>query len=294
MPTTPPPPPPPPLPPTSDRSDSFSSDLSACSSGGSPTNTPDDTLWVVDYDDTLLPTQWLQATAAPDAAALDAKRRAQLNDLETNVMVLLAALQRVGTVVIITNAIERYVELTAAAFLPRVAAWLTRHEVCVVSARGWYEAAFPTDVAAWKLHAFQDVVAAWRVSHAGALPTHVISVGDSLYERWAAHTLAHMHDGHQIASIKTLKLKDAPSCRDLTAQARFLAKHVAGVAALAGDMDMSVVLPQRSCHAAKTAALPATATATAIATAIQATSSTFAPQATQPALRAPLAPPVAV
>lgn len=227
--------------------DSRSSRSSQSSHGSAP---PEETLIICDWDDTLLPTSWLQQYAvragqsAVRSADLSERQRQHLGELEEQLLLLLTALASLGTPIIITNAVERYVELTAAAFLPRVAAWLTAHEVSVVSARSWYGWRFPTDVAAWKLHAFQDVVQAWRDSHGGQAPSHILSVGDSLFERWAAHSLA-VTWGDDVAAIKTIKLRELPSCQDLTAQAKFLARHATSVAALEGDMDMSVVLPPR-------------------------------------------------
>lgn len=209
----------------------------------------DETLIVLDWDDTLLPTSWLRVhgTAVPplppseDGTTTPLSRRVlrRLADLDAAVVALLDALQCVGTLVIITNAAETYVELTAAAFLPGVARWLAAREVGIMSARSWYEAAFPTDVAAWKVHAFADVVQAWRVSHGGAPPAHVISVGDSVYERAAAHALAQ----RAIRAVKTIKLKESPTCRDMEAQVMFLAKHAGRVALLTGDVDVAVILP---------------------------------------------------
>jgi hypothetical protein len=210
-------------------------------------NIEEDTLIVLDYDDTLLPTQWLQRVAteaghdAVHPAMLTPSQREQLAVLESQILALLDTLQRVGVIVIITNAVEMYVELTASLFLPRVAAWLTCHDVCVMSARAWYEHVFPLNVAMWKLHAFRDVVTAWQVSHNDMPPAHMISVGDSLYERWAAHALA-----SSCGAIKTIKLKEAPTCSDLTAQLAFLAPHVVAIATMNGDVDMSVELPSHT------------------------------------------------
>lgn len=220
----------------------------------------DDTLIVCDWDDTLLPTTWLQRGAleaghdAVRPADLTSKQKAQLEALEGRVLSMLTAFQRVGTVVVITNATDSYVELTAAAFMPAVAAWLKAHDVCVLSARSWYEAAFPDAPSEWKLRAFNSFVNAWQESHGGRPPVHVISIGDSLYERWAAHSIAATW-GHAVAAVKTVKLKEHPSCRDLADQARFLARQADAMVTWHGDMDFSVVLPRRAARATSQSSL---------------------------------------
>ena len=223
----------------------------------------ENTLILLDYDDTLLPTQWLrelcaqadaqaQAEAGADADAhndidengiLDLSassasafassastctplpvrctlsQKMELEVLENELVALLDSLQAAGTLAIVTNATAEYVEATATEFLPRVKQWLDAHGVCVFSARDAYEAQFPDAVHAWKLHAFQDVVRAWCCVHGGETPAHVVSVGDSILEQWAACALL---SRPSVGVVKTVKLRDLPSCTDLQVQAALL------------------------------------------------------------------------
>lgn len=205
---------------------------------------------ILDWDDTLLPTSWLH-TQQRDAecelmraecvlacaGSLSDRARRQLRALDGELVTLLSVLARLGTVLIVTNASEMYVSLTAAAFLPYTATWMRANEVCVMSARDLYETAYPTNVAAWKQCAFRDVVAAWQATHFGVPPACLVSVGDSQYERDAVRALA-----TQCERVKSIKLKEFPRCRDLVAQAKFLASEACALVNDVGSTDMTLIL----------------------------------------------------
>lgn len=58
---------------------------------------------------------------------------------------------------ILTNACERWVDLSAEKLLPKTRATILKHQVRCVSARDKYESVFPHDEYAWKRQAFVDI-----------------------------------------------------------------------------------------------------------------------------------------
>lgn len=203
---------------------------------------PDRVLLVVDWDNTVLPTTWLQAVCGLGAnepplcaSPLDAAALAALATLDGVAAEFMRVATERGTLVIVTNAEDRYVAATAAAFLPRTAAVLALMGVYVMSARDWYAPLFPAAVAEWKMRAFRDVVSGWRACHNGALPSQLVSVGDSTYERAAAHALAHTAG---VRNVKTIKVGDALSADDLASALACVVAQLDGVLARCGDVDL--------------------------------------------------------
>ena len=142
---------------------------------------------IFDWDDTLLPSSWLSVKGLrldyPAQLPQDV-----LDELETHqesVCAVLVKAMQCGTVVIITNAVEGWVEFSAQRFMPRVAPLLA--QICVVSARSTYEPMYPDNPLQWKVAAFEQLVGQTQpmniVDTEENLMRSVISFGDSTYER---------------------------------------------------------------------------------------------------------------
>lgn len=196
---------------------------------------------VVDYDDTLLPTSWLSNLGVLlSPHALSAAQRDAVSVVDAAAEALLTALAGAcEEVVVITNASAEYAAQTAAAFLPRTAAWLAAEGIMVLSARDRYAAQLPDAVPGWKAAAFLHLMAAWRLTHGGRLPTALLSLGDGDHERDAARALPAA--GFPL-EIMTLKMLPMPSAAVLTRQLNLLPSHVAALAARGAAADLSVVL----------------------------------------------------
>jgi len=87
---------------------------------------------------------------------------------------------------IITNAAEGWVELSANKFMPKTANFLRNNmDIDIISARTRYEKAFPRQYQEWKIRAFLDVT---KVLEMQAV-TNIIALGDNVFEIEAAHRL---------------------------------------------------------------------------------------------------------
>jgi hypothetical protein len=148
--------------------------------------------FLLDWDDTCLCTSALESHGAmadfdaPTPPAL----AAALEVLEARVLTLLKTAHALGTVLIVTNAGDRWVELSAGRFMPSVRAFLDKHwrDVKVISARARYADRFPTAPLQWKARTFTDEIG---VLHADAhlldTPASIIVLGDSVGDQYAAH-----------------------------------------------------------------------------------------------------------
>ena len=85
---------------------------------------------------------------------------------------------------IITNAAEGWVELSARRFMPKTAKALRRN-VEIVSARTKFEKAFPRDYQEWKIRAFLECTEKLEMQAI----TNIVALGDNVFEIQAAHKL---------------------------------------------------------------------------------------------------------
>jgi len=164
------------------------------------------TVIIFDWDDTLLCTSFLnlrQESAVPPVV------ECHLRGIETAGRRLLELAQRLGHTFIITNAMNGWVEYSAAKYVPDLLPVLQK--VRVISARGRYEAQYPGEVSKWKIQAFLEV----QRQLDSQIITNLISLGDSNFEMDAVHIM-----GKEFAQalIKTIKFRENPSPEELLKQ----------------------------------------------------------------------------
>eukprot|EP00440_Ansanella_granifera_P038470 gb/GFBE01041745.1/.p1 GENE.gb/GFBE01041745.1/~~gb/GFBE01041745.1/.p1 ORF type:complete len:269 (+),score=59.66 gb/GFBE01041745.1/:1-807(+) len=157
------------------------------------------TLIIFDWDDTLLCTTALDARppqVAPSKQELDA--------LAAEAVKVLSLAKTLGTVMIITNAMEGWVQQSCRKYLPKLAECIK--DVDIVSARDKFENRFPHDPTKWKVEAFCEV------KENSQTIANLVAVGDSSAEMEALHAMAKLY---HISYTKTLKFKARPRCSEL-------------------------------------------------------------------------------
>lgn len=182
-------------------------------------------LFLIDFDDSLLPTTWLQQQqhhAEKDGGGGGAVE--QLQNLEKHVLAFLLSVLPFGRVLLVTNAAQGWVELACAMYFPSVAKLLPVIEV--VSARALFEPLFPDSPGEWKIAAFRDILHCALPQHQddshrlhGEPKTSVVSVGDSFYEREAVHIAAGELDS---VLVKSIQLMSRPTALELSSQLEIL------------------------------------------------------------------------
>ena len=166
------------------------------------------TVTIFDWDDTLLCTSHLEMVQRQHGQ-IPSQVREQIANLEKIVQSLLQAGQKTGKAFIITNASEGWVQHSSSLCMPGLADELAKYEI--ISARGAFEASFPGDSHAWKMHAFLQIQ---NKLEAEAV-TNLVSVGDSHIEMDAVHLLGRSF-AH--ALVKTVKLWERPTPYELQKQ----------------------------------------------------------------------------
>jgi hypothetical protein len=102
---------------------------------------PEQTIILFDWDDTLCPSNWIRANRPTlsffKPAPRDEKFQRPLRELQKHVESLLQLALKLGKVVIVTNAMEPWVETSCRNFMPQIMPYLS--EIPVIYARSVYD-----------------------------------------------------------------------------------------------------------------------------------------------------------
>lgn len=165
---------------------------------------------ILDWDDTLLPTSFLSPGGIFNLDIKLSKNDSEkLAKIEKEVSNLLNSAIEKGEVFIITNADKGWVEFSASKFYPSIIGILSK--IKIISAREEYGNVFPGDSAKWKIQTFLDLQKYINLN----LITNLLCFGDSIIEIKAGKILA---SKFREAFIKTIKFKEAPKLDDLFKQ----------------------------------------------------------------------------
>jgi len=204
----------------------------------------EETLFIFDWDDTLLPTTWVQRQGLSlDAGSVPTdEQRGQLQRAaECSRRTLQGAMQR-GRVVIVTNGGQGWVELSCSKFMPSLAPVLV--EVQIVSARATYE---PQGIACpfeWKVHAFKKEIYGFYSGSGADVRRNVLSLGDSMHEHLA---LASVTQGMSNCRAKSLKFATFPELERLVEQHELVSGRLDDIVDHDGDLSLEVS-PSRPCQ----------------------------------------------
>lgn len=155
---------------------------------GATTFDIEETLFVFDWDDTLLPSSWLhrQGLRLDESSEVSQWHREQLAEVANSAVEIIRNAKHCGTVVLVTNAERGWIELSCQKFLPTLLPLL--ENVKAVSARTTYETRSVSSPLEWKLRAFETEISRHYGSemlHSSDVRKNVLSLGDSVHEREA-------------------------------------------------------------------------------------------------------------
>eukprot|EP00913_Durusdinium_trenchii_P029017 g27207.t1 len=207
---------------------------------------PEQTIIIFDWDDTLCPSSWIRANKKVlsffKPAPTTEKYQKPLRELQAAVEVLLKMSMKLGTVVIVTNAMDPWVdtwphhggqraETSCRNFLPSLLPLVST--LPVIYARSIFEqqgvdmarspsGSGPTRAMPgmkWKEVAFAQEIKDFYSRYQHQSWKNVISVGDSVFERDAVRRVVLQRPTPQKkCRTKTLKLFDDPEIDELVAQ----------------------------------------------------------------------------
>ncbi|KAA8498496.1 hypothetical protein FVE85_6081 [Porphyridium purpureum] len=195
---------------------------------------------VFDWDDTIMPTSFLAVHGLHSEnvdvpVPIPAPIQEELRRLDDLAVALLECAMTLGRTIIITNAESGWVEMSGARFLPRVSAFLTKKSVPVISARTNYEALSPTNPNDWKVNAFHHEI---QMRFGFLAELNILSVGDGISERVAAHTLVGMMPS---SLVKTVKFVERPNLCTLQRELHLMTSTLHDLFQHAASFDINLV-----------------------------------------------------
>jgi len=203
----------------------------------------EETMFVFDWDDTVLPSSWVQGQGLrlDSGSTLSAEQAEQLAEVADVAAKTLRAAKRHGSVVLITNAERGWIELSCLKFLPKLCPIL--EDVRIVSARTTYEGPASPSPLDWKLNAF-EVEINRHFTKGGvndkSRRKNVFSLGDSVHEREAllrATTLA------PNCRAKSLKFVERPDVSQLCKQHELITGSFEQMVHHDGNLDLCIRCP---------------------------------------------------
>jgi len=210
-------------------------------------------LIIFDYDDTLFPTSFLnkRGLKLTDVGPIDGKIVAILDQYSQIINKTLEMAQKIGHVLIVTNAEERWISLTVEKFLPKSENIVNSFQH--ISARSIFEPTGIVSPIGWKENAFRMVVEEYLDSIGirsgdlgnghpmgnGRVGPQVISLGDSAHEREAVLKIASDFGTSRI-SVKSLKLMERPEIDALIKEHGLIQECLKDIVLHVGNLDLCI------------------------------------------------------
>lgn len=166
------------------------------------------TLIFIDWDDTLFPTSWIVRN---NIDVLDDKTVNQyivfFSKLDTILYELLSEIKKYGKIVIVTNAVNKWV-YNSSNMLPNSKNFIKKN-VIVISARDIYQKTYPNNMDIWKLLIFENIAN----KNLNDKKQNIISIGDAEYE---FNALKKLHNNSRI--LKSIRFMKNPTFDELLDQ----------------------------------------------------------------------------
>mmetsp|Transcript_23160 Transcript_23160/g.61017 ORF Transcript_23160/g.61017 Transcript_23160/m.61017 type:complete len:362 (-) Transcript_23160:124-1209(-) len=202
--------------------------------------TKEETLFVFDWDDTVLPSSWIQAQGLrlDDASKTNQWQRERLAEVATVAAETLRLAKLHGTVVVVTNAERGWIELSCQKFLPTILPLL--ENLRMVSARTTYEGPRAPSPLDWKLRAFDveiERVYGFEAMEDATVRKNVLSLGDGAHEREAV-----MRSTQSLpnCSAKSLKFVERPDISQIVKQHTLISGCFDQIVQHEGNLDLCI------------------------------------------------------
>lgn len=193
--------------------------------------TKNDTLIILDWDNTLFPTSWiLQNNIDIKDIEVSNKHIVYFYELDSVLYNLLNKLSTYGKVIIVTNALPSWVKISASV-LPKTNYLLNK--IKVISARKNYQVK-SSNMMDWKKLAFRDEVSREMLNNK---IMNIISVGDAEYEY---HALIDLYNiTHKPKLLKSIRFVDEPSNETLIDQLEVLSRAIQDICLTKKHLDLN-------------------------------------------------------
>mmetsp|Transcript_31638 Transcript_31638/g.62149 ORF Transcript_31638/g.62149 Transcript_31638/m.62149 type:complete len:259 (-) Transcript_31638:142-918(-) len=201
----------------------------------------EDTMIIFDWDDTIMPSSWMQREGLTlDAASQPShEQTAQLQALAHHVERTLSNAKQLGSVVVVTNAEQGWVEMSCSKFMPSLSPLM--EGLKLVSARSCWEGQGIISPVEWKCRAFETECSSFYELDDDRTDAdrkkNVLSLGDSLSERSA---LILVTKDLANCCTKSLKFMDRPDVAQLQQQHEVVGRRICQIVAYPGSLDLRV------------------------------------------------------
>jgi len=219
----------------SDDSDSdYSDDDDDC---GSTPFSFKDTILIFDWDDTILPSTWVQdqGLRLDDECVLTLDQQEKLNTMALQAANTLRVAKRHGKVILVTNAERGWIELSCQKFMPSL--YSSLEDVKLTSARSTYEQQGVASPFEWKYLAFDNEISHFYEFFPSDQRKNVISFGDSAHEREA---LIRVTERMTACCTKSLKFVERPEVEQLVKEHELISECFNHIVNHDGNLDMCV------------------------------------------------------
>ena len=195
--------------------------------------TKNKTLFILDWDDTLFPTNWVikNNISLNDPMQLNTYAN-YFQELDRTLSKFLDKISRLGKVIIVTNALPSWVE-TSSIVLP--ATFRILRKIKIVSARQTYRDK-SSNMMDWKIMAFRDIIDKEFNDPAVA---NIISIGDAEYEYQALISL-NDYNRNTRKLLKSVKFVKDPSHEILVDQLDVLNRAIPKIWNKDGHLDLKI------------------------------------------------------
>jgi len=173
------------------------------------------TLIILDWDDTLFPTSWINKNGIEFLSEQNKKilYNKFFYKLDNNLYNLLVKLIKCGKVIIITNALLNWIDMTLT-ILPKTSELLKNKNIIkIISARGDFSH-YTNDMTEWKKLAFERELK--NVQKLDQI-NNIISIGDAEYEYNALINL-YTNNNKNYKLLKSIKYKRNPNIYEIDEQ----------------------------------------------------------------------------
>jgi hypothetical protein len=197
----------------------------------------EDTILIFDWDDTVLPSTWVQeqGLGLGDESVVTPEQQAILATMSEYAAQTLNAAKRHGKVVLVTNAEHGWIELSCKKFMPDLMPAL--EDVKRLSARSTYEHQGVISPFQWKYYAFDSEIKSFFKEFAPDQRKNVISFGDSAHEREALIRVTESMEG---CCTKSLKFVERPEVEQLMKEHELISGCFKYVVNHVGNLDLCI------------------------------------------------------
>mmetsp|Transcript_58186 Transcript_58186/g.165443 ORF Transcript_58186/g.165443 Transcript_58186/m.165443 type:complete len:250 (-) Transcript_58186:79-828(-) len=208
-----------------------------CDEAASDPLLAEDTILIFDWDDTVLPSTWIQEQGLrlDEESIPTTEQQAQLQKMAEHAAQTLCVAKRHGKVVLVTNAEHGWIELSCQKFMPALFPFL--ENVKILSARSTYEHQGVASPFEWKYLAFENEICCFYEPSTASRRKNVISFGDSAHEREA---LIRVTEHMQNCRTKSLKFVERPEVEQLLKEHELISGCFRHIVNHDGNLDLCI------------------------------------------------------